>query len=58
MQRRDLITQRLAAAGRHEHKGVLPGDQLLNDLVLVMAEFDIAEDPLQGIVNGGADVGS
>lgn len=55
---RDLVTQRLAATGGHEHKGVPAGDQLFNDLVLVMAEFGVAEDPLQGIVNGGADDGS
>src|SRR5260370_10336190 len=37
-QRRDLVTHRLAAAGRHQHDGVAPGNNVLDDLELLAAE--------------------
>ena len=46
-QRRDLVAQRLAAAGRHEHERVAAGDDVLDDLLLAAAERVVAEDPLQ-----------
>ena len=46
-QRRDLVAQRLAAAGRHEHQRVAAADHVLDDLLLVAAERVVAEDPAQ-----------
>ena len=37
-QRGDLIAQRLAAAGGHQHEGVAAGDDVLDDLALLAAE--------------------
>ena len=37
-QRRDLVTHRLAAAGRHQHDGVAAGNDVLDDRELLAAE--------------------
>ena len=47
VQRGDLVAERLAAAGRHQHEGVPSGDQFLDDRLLVRAESGIAEDAAQ-----------
>ncbi len=44
---RNLVTQRLAAAGRHEHEGVAAGEQVLHDLALMGPELAKAEDTMQ-----------
>ena len=46
-QRRDLVAQRLAAAGRHEHERVAAADDVLDDLPLAAPERVVAEDPAQ-----------
>ena len=43
-QRRQLIAQRFAAAGRHQHQRIAAGDHLLDDLPLFAAEAVVAED--------------
>ncbi len=45
----DLVAQRLAAAGRHEHESVAARDDLLDDLGLLAAERVIAEDTVQDL---------
>ena len=47
-QRRDLVAQRLAAAGRHQHQGVAASDQVGNHLVLGRTETVVAEDASAG----------
>ncbi len=47
-QGRDLVAQRLSAAGRHEHDGVTAGDHVLDDRLLLAAEGVVPEDPVQG----------
>ena len=42
-QGRKLIAQGFAAAGRHQHQRVAPGDQLINDLPLRAAKVVVAE---------------
>ena len=42
-QRRDLIAQRLAAAGRHQHQRIAARRHMRDDLGLLAAEFGIAE---------------
>lgn len=46
-QGRDLVAQRLAAAGRHEHDRVAAGDHMVDDRLLLAAEGLVAEDPVQ-----------
>ena len=46
-QRRDLVAQRLAAAGRHQHQRVAAADDVLDDLLLAAAEGVVAEHPAQ-----------
>ena len=46
-QRGDLIAQRLAAAGGHEHERVAAADHLVDDGLLVAAEGFVTEDALQ-----------
>ena len=43
----DLIAQRLAAARRHQHERVAAADDVLDDLVLAVAERLVAEDTTQ-----------
>ena len=43
-QRRDLVAQRLAAAGRHQHQRVAAADDVLDDLGLLPAKRGIAEN--------------
>ena len=52
-QRRDLVAQRLAAAGRHQHQRVAAADDVLDDLGLLAAEGVVAEDPAQHIDSFG-----
>jgi len=47
---RDLKTERLAAAGRNDDKGIIAIDQAGNDLPLRLAEGFIAKDLEQGIL--------
>ncbi len=52
-QRRDLVAERLAAAGRHQHQCVAATRDMLDDLLLLAAEGVVPEDAvqhLQGIV--------
>jgi hypothetical protein len=42
-QRRDLVTQRLAAARRHQHEGVAAFERGADRLLLAVAERAIAE---------------
>jgi len=53
VQGRDLVAERLAAAGRHQDKGVLPADQPVDDLLLQGAEGVVTEDGLQGLAGRG-----
>ena len=46
-QRRQLIAQRFAAAGRHQHDRIAAGDDMLDDLLLLTAEAGITEDAAQ-----------
>jgi len=46
-QRRDLVAQRLAAAGRHQDERVTAGGDVIDDLLLRAPERVIAEDPAQ-----------
>ena len=46
-QRRNLIAQRLAAAGRHQHQRVAAGCDMLDDLGLRAAKCGVAEDGAQ-----------
>ena len=48
VQGRDLKTEGFAAAGRHEDKSVLAGDQALHDLFLIGTKGAVAKDALQG----------
>src|SRR3970282_2597541 len=57
-ERGDLIAERLAAAGRHEHERVAAGERGVDDGFLEAAEFGVAEDvaqELRGAVGGAAD---
>ena len=61
VQRRDLVAQRLAAAGGHEHERVAAVHDVLDDLRLAAAEGVVPEDPaqhLQRTVDLGLDLGS
>ena len=44
-QRRDLVAQRLAATGRHQHQRVAAADDVLDDLALPGPEGVVAEHP-------------
>ena len=46
-QRRDLVAERFAAAGRHQDERVMAGDHMLDDLALPIAEAVVAENSLQ-----------
>ncbi len=52
-QRRDLVAERLAAAGRHQHEGVAAADDLLDDLLLLTAEGAVAEHAVQYLQSVG-----
>ena len=57
--RRDLVAQGLPAAGGHQHDGVAPGGDPVDDRGLVPAEGVVAEDgaqDLQGRILGGVRV--
>jgi hypothetical protein len=57
-QRRDLIAQRLATAGRHQHQSVAAGDHMLDDALLQPAERVIAENRSQDLERaGGTGIG-
>ena len=42
-QRRDLVTQRLAAAGRHHHQAILPADRGVDNRLLARTELLVAK---------------
>ena len=46
-QRRDLVAQRLAAAGRHQHQRVAAAGDVFDDVGLLAAEGRVAEDGFQ-----------
>ena len=46
-QRRQLIAQRFAAAGRHQHDRIAAGHDMLDDRLLLAAKAGIAEDAAQ-----------
>jgi len=48
-QRGDLVAQRLAAAGGHQHQRVAAGRDLLDDGLLLAAEGGIAEDVFEDV---------
>ena len=48
-QRRNLVAQRLAAAGRHQHERVVAGDHMRDDRFLVAAERLVPENPVQDL---------
>ena len=52
--RRHLEAQALAAAGRHQHKGVAAAGDVLDDLGLCIAERGVAEDVLKDSRGVGA----
>ena len=55
-QGRQLVAQRLAAAGGHEHKRIVSFYQMLDDLFLITFECIVAEEGLQfGLEDGRLD---
>ena len=56
-QGRNLVAQRLAAAGGHQHQRIAAVRHVLDDLLLLPAEGGIAENALQDVVgkHGGAE---
>jgi hypothetical protein len=52
VQSRDLITQRLTAAGGHQDKGVLAPDEAVNDLLLGGPKGGVAEYLLEAFQGG------
>ena len=55
-QRRDLVAQRLAAAGRHQRDRVPAGADVLDDLLLLPAERAVPEHAVQDLRRRPADV--
>jgi hypothetical protein len=51
-QRRQLIAQGFAAAGRHQHDRVAAADNVLDDLLLMTAKAGVAEDAAQEAERG------
>jgi len=51
-QRRDLVAQRLAAAGGHQHQGVATGRHMFDDLLLFAAKGRVAEDVFEDAMCG------
>ena len=47
-QRRDLVAERLASAGRHQDEGVIARDHMLDDLPLPLAEGCRSHKPSSG----------
>ena len=56
-QRRDLVAERLAAAGRHEHDRVAARADVVDDLRLLAAEVVVAEHAPQDVERRGRGVG-
>ena len=48
----NLVAQRLAAAGGHQHQGIAAGDQLFDDLLLQAAEVVESEDAAKQLTRG------
>lgn len=46
-QRRDLVAERFAATGRHEHDGVPTAHHVIDDRFLLAAESVVPEDPVE-----------
>ncbi len=57
VQGRQLVAQRLAAAGGHQHEGIAAADEVLDDVPLVGAETVETEHPAQGGVDVVRDRG-
>ena len=56
-QRRQLVAERFAAAGRHHDQGIAAGEQVRDDLGLERTEGVVAEDRFQdvaGVIQGSA----
>src|SRR3546814_4960294 len=45
----DLVAQRLAATGGHQHQRVVAAGDVVDDGGLLAAEGGVAEDPLEGL---------
>src|SRR4029079_15848526 len=56
-QGRDLVAERLPAAGGHEHHRVAPAADVVDDRRLLAAEGVVAEDAPQDVERGGGGVG-
>ena len=52
-QRGDLVAQRLAAAGGHQHEGVAAAHDVVDDLGLLAAEVVVAEDAVEHVEGRG-----
>ena len=52
-QGRDLVAQRLAAAGRHEHEGIAPAGDGVDDRLLLATKGGVAIDLLKQRFSGG-----
>ncbi len=55
--RRHLVAQALAAAGRHQHERVAAAGDVLDDLFLRAAECGVAEDLAEHLARGDGDGG-
>ena len=55
-QRRDLIAERFAAAGRHQHERVSAVGDVADDFFLGAAEFGVAEDGGEDREGGGGEL--
>ncbi len=53
----DLVTQRFAAAGGHQHQGIAARDGVLDDLLLRSAEGGVAENIVKQGAGSGRSVG-
>jgi hypothetical protein len=53
-QSRDLVAERLAATGRHEHERVAALDHALDDRRLLTPERLVAEDAMEDLERGGS----
>ena len=51
---RQLVAQRLAAPGGHEHKRILAGNQVTDNTFLVSLKSIVTEESLQLCMQGGA----
>ena len=52
-ERGNLVAERFAPAGRHQHEAVTAGDGMVDDRPLLPAKAGVAEHPLQDLLRGG-----